>query len=67
MLKTSLFINAKYYAMCGGNDGHVYSLTSLNLINAILNSSYLIQNKRRGDIFLLSPLSESTKLAISAA
>jgi hypothetical protein len=22
MLKTSLFINTKYYAMCGSNDGH---------------------------------------------
>jgi hypothetical protein len=22
-LKTSLFINTKYYAMCGSNDGHL--------------------------------------------
>jgi hypothetical protein len=26
MLKTSLFINTKYYAMCGSNDGHRYSI-----------------------------------------
>jgi hypothetical protein len=26
MLKTSLFINTKYYAMCGSNNGHSVSI-----------------------------------------
>jgi hypothetical protein len=26
ILKTSLFINTKYYAMCGSNDGHFISI-----------------------------------------
>jgi hypothetical protein len=48
MLKTSLFINTKYYAMCGSNDGHTVIGLEHSLIERFPRpaSLYLCQERQ---------------------